>query len=249
MLKNIFYQNKRKMLGGFLFALIFLILLSIVGENLAQNLTAKDMEKMKSIQIINPNQTFSLRLRLDKERNESFTPGEKIIIYFKSTRDAFVTLYNYDTLGQVKIIFPNKYSPHNFIKAGQEHKVEGQIAPDTQAGIEFVQGFATTRPLLVNESVKNMISRQFMPQVSSKYKSFILRIKSIILPLPPTEWTSSNLLSFNVIPVISPPVNYGRVIVNSNPPASKVYLDDIYRGMTPISLDTINAGYHYIKLT
>jgi len=249
MLKNIFYQNKRKMLGGFLFALIFLILLSSVGENLAQNLTPKDMEKMKSIQIINPNQTFSLRLRLDKERNESFTPGEKIIIYFKSTRDAFVTLYNYDTLGQVKIIFPNKYSPHNFIKAGQEHKVEGQIAPDTQAGIEFVQGFATTRPLLVNESVKNMISRQLMPQVSSEYRSFVLRIKSIILPLPPTEWTSSNLLSFNVIPVISPPVNYGRVIVNSNPPASKIYLDDIYRGMTPLSLDRINAGYHYIKLT
>ncbi|MCK5768207.1 MAG: PEGA domain-containing protein, partial [Candidatus Atribacteria bacterium] len=51
------------------------------------------------------------------------------------------------------------------------------------------------------------------------------------------------------IPVISPPVNYGRIVVNSNPPASKVYLDDIYRGRTPISLDTINVGYHYIKLT
>ena len=249
MLKNNFFHNKRKMLGVFMFSLILLILLSIVGENLAQNLTPKDMEKMKSIQIINPNPTFSLRLRLDKARNESFTPGEKIIIYFKSTRDAFVTLYNYDTLGKVKIIFPNRYSPHNFLKAGQEYKVEGQIAPDTQAGIEFVQGFATTRPLLVNESVRNMISKQFMPQVSSEYRSFVLRIKSIILPLPPTEWTSSNLLSFNVIPVIPPPVNYGRIVVNSNPPASKVYLDDIYRGMTPISLDTINVGYHYIKLT
>ncbi|MEA2021451.1 MAG: PEGA domain-containing protein [Candidatus Caldatribacteriota bacterium] len=249
MLKSIFCYNKRKVLGGFLFALILLILLSIVGENLAQNLTPKDMEKMKSIQIINPNPTFSLRLRLDKARSESFTPGEKIIIYFKSTRDAFVTLYNYDTLGQVRIIFPNRYSPHNFLKAGQEYKVEGQIAPDTQAGIEFVQGFATTRPLLVNESVKNMISKQFMPQVSSEYRSFVLRIKSIILPLPPTEWTSSNLLSFNVIPVMPPPVNYGRIVVNSNPPASKVYLDDIYRGITPLSLDTLNTGYHYIKLT
>ena len=247
MLNNIIYYNKILVFCSVFFILILLMTMCFFEEGFAQNMSPKDTEKMKSIQIINPNPIFSLRLLLDKGRGESFNPGEKITIRFKSTRDAFVTLYNYDTAGRVKIIFPNRYSPHNFVKAGQEYKVEGQIAPDTQAGTEFVQGFATTRPLLVSENIKNMIAKQLMPQISSDYRSFIQRMKSIIRPLPPTEWVSSNLLSFNIISP-PPPVNHGNILINSNPSGAKVYLNDVYRGISPLSLNSLDVGYYQVKM-
>jgi len=247
MLKNIIYYNKRLVFCGVFLILILLMTMCFFEESFAQNMPPKDMEKMKSIQIINPNPSFSLRLRLGREGDESYHPGEKITIRFKSTRDAFVTLYNYDTSGRVKIIFPNRYSPNNFIKAGQEYKVEGQIAPDTQAGTEFVQGFATTRPLLVSENIKNMITKQLMPQISNDYRSFIQRMKSIIQPLPPTEWVSSNLLSFNIISP-PPPVNHGNILINSNPSGAKVYLNDVYRGISPLSLNSLDVGYYQVKI-
>ncbi|MEA1939379.1 MAG: PEGA domain-containing protein, partial [Candidatus Caldatribacteriota bacterium] len=248
MLKNISLVKRQKISTCIFIILVLFLCLSVFGVSFAQSPTSKEVEKMKSIQIINPHPAFSLRLWLDRPRNDNLAPGEKITIYFQSTRDAFVTLYNYDTAGRVKIIFPNKYSPHNLIKSGQKYKVEGQIAPDTQPGTEFVQGFATTRPLLVNENIRNLISKKFMPEVSNDYRAYNSRIKSIIVSSPPATWVSSNLLSFRIVPVTPPTVHYGRIVVSSNPSGAKVYLDNSYRGTTPINLDRVNTGKHSIKL-
>jgi hypothetical protein len=224
--------------------LVFLFCLTAIGVSYAQS--SQEVEKIKSIQIINPHPAFDLRLSLDKERGATYVPGEKITIFFQATRNAFVTLYNYDTEGQVKIIFPNKYSPNNFIKAGQEYRVEGEIAPNTKPGIEFVQGFATTRPILIGQREKNLISKEFMPLVHNDYKIFLHKIKSIILSLPPTTWTSSNLLSYIIRPM-TPPINYGRIMAISHPSGAKVYLDGKYRGTIPLSLERITSGKHSIK--
>ena len=247
MLNNIIFHRKKMLLLSVFFILIFLIIFFPIEKSFAQNMSSKDMEKMKSIQVINPNSNFSLRLWLDKGRGESFVLGEKITIRFRATRDSFVTLYNYDVLGNVKVIFPNHFTPHNFIKAGQEYKVEGQIAPNTPPGTEFVQGFATTRPLLVNENVKNMIAKKIVPQISNDYRSFNQRIKSIILPVPATEWTSSNLLSFSIV-AAPPQVKYGSMRVNSNPSGSRVYLNDVYRGTSPLSIGNLAQGYYTVKV-
>lgn len=227
--------------------MILIIWMGIFSICIAQDISLKDRERMRSIQIINPNPQFSLRLELDKKQGQSFVPGENINIRFNINRDSYVTLYNYDVLGRVKVIFPNRYMPNNFVKAGREYKVEGQIAPDTQPGIEFVQGFATTRPLLMNNSIRNMISRNIVPQISNDYRSFVQRMRSVILPLPSAEWTSSNLLSINVVQT-PPPMQYGSLWINSNPSNAKVYLNDKYRGTSPIKIGNLNQGYYTVKV-
>ena len=202
---------------------------------------------MKSIQIINPHPPFSLRLWLDKERGATYAPGERIKIFFQASRDSFVTLYNYDAEGRVKIIFPNQYSPHNFVRAEEVNSVEGLIDPNTRAGIEYIQGFATSRPILTDRE-QNLISKEFMPEVSKNYKAYINTIKSIIVSMPPTAWVSSNLLSYTIRLITPPPANYGRIIATSHPQGAKVYLDNVYRGTTPLNLDRVATGQHHIKL-
>ena len=250
MLRSMLFQKRGKIFACIFVALIVFLWLGISGINFAQSPSPEEVEKMKSIQIINPHPPFSLRLWLDKERGATYAPGEKIKISFQASRDSFVTLYNYDTEGRVKIIFPNQYSPDNFVRAGQIHSVEGLIDPHTRPGIEYVQGFATTRPIFIGDKEKNLISKEFMPEISKDFKNFTITIKGIIVSLPPTVWTSSNLLSYTVRPTAppTPPTYYGRIIATSHPQGAKVYLDNVYKGVTPLNLDRVTTGQHRVKL-
>lgn len=248
MLRNILFQKRGKIFTCIFITLIVFLWLSIYGINFAQSPHPEEIEKMKSIQIINPHPPFSLRLWLDKEGGAVYAPGERIKIFFQVSQDSFVTLYSYDIDGRVKIIFPNRYSPNDFVKARQTYSVEGLIDPNTRAGIEYIQGFATSRELLITDREKNLISKEFMPEVNKDYKSHTNTIKGIIVSLPPASWVS-NLLSYTVRPITPPPANYGRIIVTSQPQGAKVYLDNVYKGLTPLNLDRVTSGQHHIKLT
>ena len=244
MLENVLFLKKRKILVCIFIALVLSLYLTAAGVNFAQS--PEEIEKMKSIQIINPHPAFSLRLWLDKDRGATFTPGERIKIFFQVSQDSFVRIYSYDSQGRVKIIFPNQYSPNNFVRARETKSIEGIIDPRSRPGIEYVQGFATTRPIRFSEKEENLISKEFMPEVSPDYKKHTQTIKGIIVSLPPTVWTSSNILSYTVRP-ITPPTTYGRIVATSHPQGAELYLDNVYRGTTPLNLDRITSGQHWIK--
>src|SRR5665648_511650 len=251
MLRSVLFKKRGKIFGCIFITLIVFFLLSIYGINFAQSTHPEEIEKMKSIQIINPQSPFSLKLSLDKQGDATYTSWERIKIFFQVSQDSFVTLYSYDIEGRVKIIFPNQYSPNDFAKTGQTYSIDGLIDPNTRPGIEYVQGFATSRELLITDKEKNLISKEFMPSVSKDYKSHTNTIKGIIVNLPPNSWASSNLLSYTVRPITPPPpppANYGRIIVTSQPQGAKVYLDNVQRGMTPLNLDRVATGQHQIKL-
>jgi len=248
MLRSILFQKRGKIFACIFVALIVFLWLGISGINFAQSPSPEEAEKMKSIQIINPHPPFSLRLWLDKKSGVTYAPGERIKIFFQTSQDSFVKIYNYDTEGRVKVIFPNRYSPDNFVRAGEVNSIEGVIDLRTKPGIEYVQGFATTRPMFLDDREKDLISKEFMPEVSKDFKNFTITIKGIIVSMPPTAWTSSNLLSYTVRPPTPPPAYYGRIIATSHPQGAKVYLDNVYRGTTPLNLDRVATGQHRVKL-
>jgi len=248
MSKGILFPIGGKKLIYVFVTLILLLCLIVIGVSYAQSFTAEETEKMKIIQIINPHPPFSLRLWIESDRGATFAPGEKIKISFQTSQDSYVKLYNYDTEGRVRIIFPNQYSPHNFVRAGEIQSIEGIIDPRSRPGIEYVQGFATTRPITFNEKEEDLISKEFMPEVSPDYKKQTQTIKGIIVNLPPNSWASSNLLSYTVRPITPPPANFGRVIITSQPQGAKVYLDNAYKGVTPLNLDRVTPGQHHVRL-
>ena len=237
MLRSVLFHKRGKIFACIFVALIVFLWLSISGINFAQSSSPEEIEKMKSIQIINPHPPFSLRIWLDNQREATFAPGEKIKISFQASQDSFVKIYSYDIEGRAITIFPNRYSPDNFVRAGEIKSIEGIIDPRSRPGIEYVQGFATSRRIV-------------MPEVSPDYKKHIQTMKGIIVSLPPAAWVSSNLLSYTVRPITPPPppANYGRIIVTSQPRGAKVYLDNVQRGMTPLNLDRVATGQHQIKL-
>jgi len=144
---NHFY---RKLIKRFWFILsIFLLACFTISiSSYAQNIGPTEFKK--SIQLINPRSVFSLRLRLEKGDSVSYVPGERMALSFESNKDAYVTIYQYDSEGRVKVIFPNRSNPHDFVRGEHLYQVEGMILPlDSGFGPGYIQGFATARPLLM----------------------------------------------------------------------------------------------------
>ena len=244
---RILFPIRRKILTCVLVALTLLLFFSVIGVGYSQSPSPQETQKMKSIQIINPRPPFSLKLWLDQEGRATYQAGERIVILFQASQDSFVRIYSYDSEGRVKIIFPNQYSPHNFVRAGETRSIEGIIDANTTPGIEYVQGFATTHSITFSPREEGLISKQFMPEVSPDYNKYTQTMRGIIASIPPAAWTSSNLIRYTVRPIPPPPTNYGRIIVHSKPNKVEVYLENNYMGTTPLNLDRISPGQHRIS--
>jgi hypothetical protein len=59
-----------------------------------------------------------------------YTRGERVRVFFKLDRDAFVTIFRVDTDGRVRVLFPREPWEDNFARGGREFEVEGQSSDD-----------------------------------------------------------------------------------------------------------------------
>ncbi|MBI3812968.1 MAG: DUF4384 domain-containing protein [Nitrospinae bacterium] len=78
--------------------------------------------------------------------------GENLTINFKADRDCYVTLVDVGTSGNVHILFPNRFSSGNKVKANEIYSVPGKgdgykIAVQGPQGTEIVRAIATLKPI------------------------------------------------------------------------------------------------------
>jgi len=207
------------------------------------------IEFKKSIQLINPRSVFSLRLRLEKGDSASYVPGERMALSFESTKDAYVTIYQYDSEGRVIIIFPNQSNPHNFVRGEQLYQVEGMILPlDTAFGPGYIQAFATTRPLLMvrDNRYPDILAQEF-PVISFKLGDFTISLRNLFHQQPPENWVSSDILEYQVVRPHYVSEKVGRVMAISFPRGAEVYLDHGYQGISPKRIEDIQTGQHLLE--
>jgi len=68
------------------------------------------------------------------------------------------------------------------------------------------------------------------------------------------DYTQSNIYvgkgqTVKIIATLQPIVTTGNIYLNSNPTGAKAYVDNIYRGTTPLTVYSLASGYHYLKVT
>jgi len=211
--------------------------------------SAGQTEFKKNIQLINPRPVFSLRLRLEKGDSASYVPGERMVLAFESTKDAYVTIYQYDSEGRVKIIFPNQSNPHDFVRGEHLYQVEDVILPlDSGFGPGYIQGFATTRPLLMvrDNRYPDILAQEF-PVISFKLGDFSINLRGLLSQQPPENWVSSNILEYQVVRPHYISERVGRVMAISIPRGAEVYLDHGYQGISPKRIEDIQTGQHLLE--
>ena len=231
----------------FLLSIFLLACFAISISSYAQSIGPTEFKK--SIQLINPRSVFSLSLRLEKGDSASYVPGERMALSFESTRDAYVTIYQYDSEGRVSIIFPNQSNPHNFVRGEHLYQVEDVILPlDSGFGPCYIQGFTTTRPLLmVRDNRYPDILAQDFPVISFKLGDFSINLRGLLRQQSPENWVSSNTLEYQVVRPHYVSERVGRVMAISFPRGAEVYLDHEYQGVSPKRIEDIQTGQHLLE--
>jgi len=239
----------RKLMNRWLFILPILLLVCFAFSISVYAQSPGQTEFKKNIQLINPRPVFSLRLRLEKGDSASYVPGERMALSFESTKDAYVTIYQYDSEGRVIIIFPNQSNPHNFVRGEQLYQVEGMILSlDSAFGPGYIQAFATTRPLLMvrDNRYPDILAQEF-PVISFKLGDFTISLRSLFNQQRPENWVSSNILEYQVVRPHYVSERVGRVMAISFPRGAEVYLDHGYQGMSPKRIEDVQTGQHLLS--
>lgn len=79
--------------------------------------------------------------------------GDRISLGFTTNRDAYVTLVNVGTSGEVTILFPNRFSGGHGVKGGRTYSVpeatdQYELAAKGPPGAELVYALATVKPVV-----------------------------------------------------------------------------------------------------
>ncbi|MBI3583786.1 MAG: DUF4384 domain-containing protein [Nitrospinae bacterium] len=93
------------------------------------------------------------KIKIDLWTNEkNYKIGEKLTVNFKTDRDCYVTLVDVGTSGNVHILFPNRFSSGNKVKANEVYSVPDKgdgykITVNGPPGTEIVRAIATLKPI------------------------------------------------------------------------------------------------------
>lgn len=78
--------------------------------------------------------------------------GDRIVVYFRSDEDCYLTLFNIGTSGKLTILFPNYLIQNNFTRADRIYAIPGDEYPfeyelSGPPGVEKIKAIATTSKL------------------------------------------------------------------------------------------------------
>lgn len=93
---------------------------------------------------------IAVRLWAEKTR---YRMGERLALNFETSRDAFLTIVNVGTSGEVTILFPNRFSGGHGVKAGRTYRIPEasdsyELELKGPAGVELVYALLTLKPVL-----------------------------------------------------------------------------------------------------
>jgi len=208
---------------------------------------AQERQVQPSKIIVKP--TFKIDIWVDKGCGETYRIGDKLTIYFKSTKDCYLTLFDVSPGGQVRLLLPNRYRTDNFFEANKVHAIpakddnfEFEVTPPP--GKETIRAVATLTSWYFM-SKENLRKGDLFPIISKSTKEFDSNLEKRIRPIPRVDRAIAEC-TFTVAGIIP---RYGKIRVTSDPSYARVYLDGNYRGRTPITIHSVRVGEHQIKVT
>ena len=123
----------------------------------------------------------------DKGERSVYYPGEDIRVYFKLSRDAYVVVYDIDTEGRVKLLYPQDPYGYPMTEGRVTHRLPPVGSPwsyhvSGPTGIEYVAAVASTRPFDWDEYIYELGGGGSFEAVSTDPQLGIERINQLIAP-------------------------------------------------------------------
>jgi TolB-like protein len=127
--------------------------------------------------------------------------GEKLTVNFKADRDCYVTLVDVGTSGNVHILFPNRFSSGNKVKANETYSVPGKgdgykITVNGPPGTEIVRAIATLKPISFID-IDFSGTRSVFKEVNKNVPSFTRDLSIEATETPSSNW-GENLIKIEI---------------------------------------------------
>lgn len=221
---------------------------------------------------IHPRPTEELQISVWPDRGEgaSYAIGDPISMNVEVNKDCFLILYNLDTRGNLRILFPYDPWDDNFVNAGDVIRFprprDGyDWTVDGPQGVEYVQAIATEFPIdppdwpVYMRSVNHGGAIAHDPELrdfcAGSNRLDYIRVINRKITGRYWNWTATDLATFQVVPRYYHHVNidydpwpdefYGEVYINW-PIGASIYVDGIYIGIAPLRLPRTYYGRHVV---
>ena len=215
---------------------LFVSLLLLVFEGIS-----REGPKPEEVIIVSPEKSpMTIEVWVDKTR---YSPGESLKLHFSLNRDAYVYIYDIDTQGEVRLIFPNAFVKDSFVKAGKHTLPDKRYSfvVSGPEGVEFVQAIATTESLpILSLAPQASFEKEVFPLLGVNPKKHKLSMELLLKELPKEGWVAS--WTYFLISQRS-----ATLAIITQPTGAKIYLDERFVGETPRELE-VEPGRIRIKL-
>lgn len=236
-------------------AVLFALLLTAAFAQQDASLASVEAESVliepQSI-VVNPKPEFGVDIFVDNDPSGNSIPrysiGEGIVVNVRTSADAYVYLYNVRSNGSIVQFMPNSLDKDNFVRAGQVRTfppagARYQLTVDGPSGTDKIIALASKRELNVSQLASISNDPNFATSNAGQ-DSFARSMSIIVTPLPQAAWVTDTVL-FSIGNAPAPQI--GVINVSSNPTSAAVYVDNRFRGYTPLQLRT-SSGSHNIRI-
>ncbi|MBN1423799.1 DUF4384 domain-containing protein [Candidatus Fermentibacteria bacterium] len=123
----------------------------------------------------------------DRGERAVYYPGETIKLYFKVSRDAYLVVYDVDTEGRVKLLFPTDPYRGGWVSGRATHtlppaEAQWDMSIAGPTGIEYVVVVASTEPFVWDEYTEQLAGGGVLETIVTDPQIGIERINQLIAP-------------------------------------------------------------------
>jgi hypothetical protein len=209
-----------------------LVLLAVIGMLSFADASVKDI-------IITPTNPSSLKVQIwmDRSTGATYYPGDSARIYFKTSENAYVVIYDFATDGSVRVLFPNFFQRDNYVKGGVVYTIPDprynySLMVNGPNGREFLEIIASMNPnVLPNVPLEDASPFTEYPSGAQ----YMQKLKMELVRKPIAVTTTYFYVGY--VPQL------GTVNFTSSPNGASLYVDGDYKGKTPQTLQ-LPAGNH-----
>ena len=189
-----------------------------------------------------------------------FYIGDKVVIYFRANRDAFVVLYSVDSRGRVNMLFPTDAGQDNYVTGGVTYTLPGSdddfdLVISGPEGVENIQAIASRERIEIPDwypesgLVCDWDDRhEFMDWVNARYfaryegQKFAFDRSALYI----NEWEQQYFEPV-YYPVYPSWTVCGNVYIDY-PFGASIYVDGIFWGVAPLYIPRLYVGWHTITV-
>jgi hypothetical protein len=190
----------------------------------------------------------------DRDDGSNYYEGDDITIYFRASEDAYVTIYDLDTRGNVNLIFPPNPGDNHYVQAGEIYMVpessdDYSLTLEGPPGNEHIQMVASTEYFPVPDwrGPVSVYEKDWGFKYDGENENFIARVNQ--------KYFAGDNFAFDHVGFYVAPKYYykpvqtaysgdgGRVYVDY-PNGCEVYVDGVFYGYAPLYMPSIYLGRH-----